>query len=155
VIAFTNHESEFFGRIVMTVIKWQEGYNTGVVQFDREHHKLVELIDIMYHAVRDKEGKETTQRACTELIAYTIYHFENEELAMSAANYPELEAHQEEHKRLKTEVEVLAQRLDTSFPEAASELYRFLRQWLINHIQDCDKRYGSYLKESGEVHSGS
>jgi hemerythrin len=139
----------------MTVIKWLEGYNTEVAQFDREHHKLVELIDVMYRAVRDKEGKETAQRACTELIAYTIYHFENEELAMLAANYPELEAHKEEHRRLKAEVQVLEQRLDTSFPEAASELYRFLRQWLVNHIQDCDKRYGPYLKESRDAHGGS
>lgn len=29
----------------MTLIKWRESYNTGVAQFDREHHKLVELID--------------------------------------------------------------------------------------------------------------
>lgn len=132
----------------MTVIKWLDSYNTGVEQFDREHHKLVELIDVMYRAVRDKEGKETAQRACTELVAYTIYHFENEELAMTAADYPEVDAHREEHNRLKAEVKELEQRLETSFPEAASELYHFLRQWLINHIQDCDKRYGSILKDN-------
>jgi hemerythrin len=131
----------------MTVIKWLESYNTGVAQFDREHHKLVELIDVMYRAVRDKEGKETARRACTELIAYTIYHFENEELAMSAVNYPELEAHREEHNRLKAEVKELEQRLETNFPEAANELYRFLRQWLVNHIQECDKRYSSSLQD--------
>lgn len=130
----------------MTLIKWRDGYNTGVEQFDREHHKLVDLIDVMYHAIRDKESKETAQRACTELVAYTIYHFDNEELAMDAVGYDALVEHKAEHKRLKDEVIMLQQRLDTEFPEAATELYRLLRDWLINHIQDCDKRYAPYLK---------
>ena len=36
----------------MTVIKWRDSYNTGVEQFDLEHHKILELIEVLYEAVR-------------------------------------------------------------------------------------------------------
>ncbi len=61
----------------MSFIRWRDSYNTGIVQFDLEHHKIVELIDVMYSAVRDKSGKEVAEKACTELVAYTVYHFDN------------------------------------------------------------------------------
>ena len=64
--------------VFMSVIKWRESYNTGVEQFDREHHKIIELIDIMYEAVRDKSGREVTEKACNDILAYTVYHFANE-----------------------------------------------------------------------------
>jgi hemerythrin-like metal-binding protein len=129
----------------MSVIKWRDTYNTGVAQFDREHHKLVELIDLMYGAIRDKSGKEVAEKACTELVAYTIYHFENEEKAMAEVNFPNLEEHKAEHTRLKQEAQTFHARINSSFPEGATKLYHFLRDWLITHIQDCDKKYGQAL----------
>jgi hemerythrin-like metal-binding protein len=131
----------------MTVIKWRDSFNTGVAQFDREHHKLVELIDVMFGAVRDGSGKEVAEKACAELVAYTIYHFDNEEQAMAAAHFPELEEHKTEHARLKQEAQSFQTRINTSFPDGATELYHFLRDWLVNHIQDCDKKYGPCLKD--------
>lgn len=38
-------------------------------------------------------------------------------------------------------------RINSSFPDGTMELYHFLRGWLVDHIQDCDKKYGPYLKE--------
>ncbi len=134
----------------MTIIKWRDTYSTGVERFDLEHHKLVELIDVMYGAIRDKSAKEVAEKACTELVAYTIYHFENEEQAMAAVDYPDLEAHKAEHARLKHEAQSFNVRINSSFPEGATELYHFLRDWLVTHIQDCDKKYGPFLGNTGE-----
>jgi hemerythrin len=135
----------------MAVIKWQEGFNTGVAQFDNEHHKIVELIDLMFTAIRDKSGKEVTEKACNDVLAYTGYHFDNEEQAMQAADYPELAEHVAEHGRLKAEALRFQAMINTNFPEGTSEFYRFLRDWLVKHIQDCDKKYGPYLQNSGKT----
>lgn len=102
---------------------------------------------MMYGAVRDKSGSEVAEKTCSELIAYTISHFDNEEMAMTAVNYPELEEHKLEHERLKREVLSFQLRINNSFPDGTTELYHFLRGWLVNHIQDCDKKYGPYLKD--------
>jgi len=130
----------------MSVIKWRDAYNTGIAQFDKEHHKLVELVDTMYGAIRNGHGKEVAEKACTELVAYTIYHFDNEELAMAEVDYPELTEHKAEHEQLKKEAQGFQSRISTGFPDGATELYHFLRDWLINHIQESDKKYGLYMQ---------
>ncbi len=132
----------------MTVIRWREGYNTGVAQFDREHHKIVELIDVMFAAIRDQSGKEVAEKACNEILAYTEHHFDNEEQAMQAVNYPDLAEHVAEHARLKTEALRFQGMISTNFPDGTNEFYRFLRDWLVKHIQDCDKKYGPYLQNT-------
>ncbi len=129
----------------MSVIKWRDSYNTGVAQFDQEHHKLVALIDVMYGVVRDKKGKEVVEKACADLVAYTLSHFRHEEEAMAAADYPELASHQEEHRRLKEQAQRFQQQISSSFPDGTTELYHFLRNWLVDHIQNSDKKYGPYL----------
>lgn len=129
----------------MSLIKWRDSYNTDVKQFDEEHHKIVEFIDTMFVALRDKSSKEIVVKVCNELISYTVYHFENEEKAMTSVNYPDIQAHIAEHMRLKKEAEKFQSVINNHFPEGVSELYRFLREWLITHIQNVDKKYSPYL----------
>lgn len=137
----------------MAVIKWRDAYNTGVGQFDREHHKLIELIEMMHSAARDKSGKEVAEKACDELLAYTVWHFDNEEQAMAAVGYAELEAHRTEHSLLKQEAQNFQTRIASNFPDGVSDLYRFLREWLVSHILDCDKKYGPFLKDLQDTSS--
>ena len=59
----------------MAVIKWRESYNTNVKQFDEEHKKIVELINTMFQAMRDKSDKEVTAKVCADLLSYTQIHF--------------------------------------------------------------------------------
>ena len=134
----------------MTVINWRDSYNTGVAQFDREHHKIVDLIDVMFAAIRDKSGKEVVEKACNEVLSYTGYHFENEEKAMQSVNYPGLKEHIDEHNRLKAEALQFQMKINADFPEGTTEFYRFLREWLVEHIQECDKKYGPYLNGAAE-----
>lgn len=131
----------------MTIIKWRDAYNTGVEQFDREHHKIVELANTMFEVVRDKNNKEITEKACSDVLEYTVYHFANEEQAMQDAEFPGLEEHKAEHRRLKAEAEKFAGIIHDTFPKGAADFYRFLRDWLINHIQDCDHKYSPYLNK--------
>lgn len=135
----------------MAFIKWRDSYNTGVAQFDHEHHQLVELIDKMYVAIRDKSDKEVATQICNELVTYAAQHFGNEEQAMALGSYPELEEHKAEHTLMKQKADSFQARIDNNFPDGATELYHFLRDWLTSHIQNCDKKYGPYLKDREEA----
>ncbi len=130
----------------MTAIKWRDAYNTGVEQFDAEHHKILELINIMYEVVRGKSGKEVAEKACSDILEYTIHHFANEEEAMKNAGYSGIEEQLAAHAHLKKEALRLQALIKSSFPQGTVEFYHFLREWLIHHIQDCDKKYGPHLK---------
>jgi len=131
----------------MSVIKWRDSYNTGVSQFDQEHHKIIELIDAMYVALRDKLDREVTEKVCREAIVYTEQHFANEEQALISINYPDLEEQMTEHSRMKKEVVKFQELIASNYTEGATGLYHFLRDWLINHILVIDKKYGPYLQE--------
>ncbi len=132
----------------MAVIKWRDSFNTGVAQFDREHHKVVELIDGLYQAIRDKSDRAAVLQICDELIVYTGYHFTNEEQAMSAASFPGFTEHQAEHGLLKEKATAFRERIAQGFPDGVTEFYHFLREWLVSHIQECDRQYGPALRDA-------
>ena len=129
----------------MVTIKWLDVYNTGVELFDNEHHQVVELMNTVLAALLNKGDKEIFEKVCDDLIVYTEYHFAHEEKAMALANYPGIEEHIADHKWLKQEVGKFQEIVKNNFPEGTKELYVFLRQWLIDHIQIVDKQYSSYL----------
>jgi len=129
----------------MAVIKWRESYNTGVDQFDQEHHKLVELINGMFEATRDKSELKTVEKLLDELVAYTGYHFDNEEKAMESVDYPGFAEHKKEHDKLKAEAVNFKTKLAEDLENGTRNLYRFLREWLTEHILECDMKYREHL----------
>ncbi|MCK5516725.1 MAG: hemerythrin family protein [Desulfobulbaceae bacterium] len=132
----------------MALIKWRDSFSVGVEKFDKEHLKLVELINDMYIIVRDK-GDVTALSACIErLIEYTRFHFSSEEAAMEEANYPGLEEHKKLHAGLEEQAVGFFLRVKSEGEAVRTEFYHFLREWLVNHMVEEDKKYSEYLKPS-------
>ena len=129
----------------MAVIRWRDSYDTGVEAVDLEHRKLVELIEAMHTSIRDDEPKETVEQVINEIVAYTQDHFKNEEALMQNEQYPAIDEHKIEHQTLIEEVGVFKDSLLNNFPDGRQDFYRFLREWLINHILDSDKKFGAYV----------
>lgn len=131
----------------MAVIKWRDSYNTGIEAVDLEHRKLVELVEVMHTSVRDKEPKDVVEKVITEIAEYTQYHFTNEEMLMEKEHYPQFDEHKTEHQKLIQEVSTFKERLLSNFPDGREDFYHFLREWLINHILDSDKKFGTYVAQ--------
>jgi hemerythrin-like metal-binding protein len=131
----------------MGIIQWRDSYNTGVDQFDREHHKIVELIGVLFSCVRDQRESSEMTKAIADLVEYTGYHFDNEEQAMEQAAYPDLDSHKEEHRKLKEQALEFQTMGQTVEREKVREFYKFLREWLVDHIVGCDKKYGEFLSQ--------
>lgn len=132
----------------MAIIKWRDSYSTGVQQFDDEHHKIVELINDMFEMMRDKNDQAAVEKLLSEVITYTEYHFDNEEKILDERGYPELTQHKKEHEKLKAEVINFKEKLNNDFDNSYRELYKFLREWLTNHILECDMKYSEHLTKS-------
>jgi hemerythrin len=129
----------------MALIKWRESYSTGVEQFDKEHHKIIELINAMFELIRDKSDMETVEKLLDELLMYTQYHFDNEEKAMEETNYPGLVEHRDEHEKLKTEAVNFKSQLKEDSENGTKNFYHFLRDWLTKHILECDMKYAKHF----------
>ncbi len=129
----------------MSVIRWRESYNTGIEQFDEEHHKIVDFINSMFVAIRDKAEQQEVEKVLAGVVSYTEYHFDNEEAIMAASNYPELEEHRKKHEKLKAETVKFKVRLEEDFKEGSRKFYVFLREWFTDHIMECDMKYSVKL----------
>lgn len=133
----------------MPTIIWKKVYETGIVALDNEHRQLIEQINRLYEAVRDKRGEEVLRDILTMLEGYTGDHFEHEEKVMAEYGFPGLAEHQAIHQSLRDTVQELVAREGTGTQELAQELLKFLRSWLLEHIVEVDKKYGVYLESRG------
>lgn len=133
----------------MAVISWKEVYATGIIALDNEHRQLIEEINRLYEAVRDKRGESVLNDILKMLESYTVNHFQHEEKLMEEYDYPGLLEHKQVHQDLIDSVQDLKSRAEFGTEELAQELLKFLRVWVLEHILDVDKKYGSYLESRG------
>ncbi len=131
----------------MALIEWNNSlYSVKVDQFDNDHKKLVQIINDLHTAMLKGQGKEKLNVILEELQAYTQYHFDAEEKKMVEVNFPGLEEHKTLHNDLIAKLSELIQDFKNGKREVSIETFRFLKEWLFNHIQVVDKQYSSWLK---------
>ncbi|WP_456385815.1 bacteriohemerythrin [Desulfolithobacter sp.] len=128
----------------MALIKWRKAYSVGIDRFDRQHVKIVELINEIMLVVLHKKSENQLHDNIESLIEYTRSHFAEEENAMESSGYPHLSEHKQEHAMLVQQVLVFHERIKNK-DNVVTEFYQFLRTWLLDHIVTSDMKYGGFL----------
>lgn len=128
---------------------WKDEYSVGVESLDDDHRKLINLINYLQMAIHYQTGEEFEKQAMDEVVAYTKYHFAREEKMMEDAGYPDLEAHKKTHHEMITKVEEFMDDYENRGHDALEVVARFLKVWLVKHINGTDQEYSSLLKEKG------
>ena len=133
----------------MALMTWDDSFSVKIAQIDREHQKLVSLLNDLHAAMGTGKSKELLGKIFDELITYTVTHFATEEKLMTQHAYPDFAAHKIEHEKLTKQ----ALELQASFKAGKAgvnfEVLNFLRDWLKTHILDSDKKYGPFLNSKG------
>ena len=83
------------------------------------------------------------------LIDYTSTHFADEERSMTTNAYPGIAEHKAEHALLVKQVIELQVMFNSGKPVFTMEVMKFLYEWLLNHIQGDDKKFGAFLNSKG------
>lgn len=130
----------------MPVITWKAVYETGIVALDNEHRQLIAQINRLYEALRDKRSGEVLNDILAMLENYTVDHFTHEEKLMAAYGFPGLEEHRQHHGKLIEAVAQLKKSADDDTGSLAASLLKLLRNWVLDHIVEVDKKYGAYLE---------
>jgi len=130
----------------MAIIAWKAVYETGIVALDTEHKALIEQINRLFEAVRNKQGEEVLGEILAMLTTYTHEHFEHEEQLMTKYGYPGLKEHLAVHQQLREDVQAMTERHSSGTEVLAAELLKFLRVWVLEHIVEVDKKYGAFLE---------
>jgi len=131
------------------LISWSPDLSVGVQEIDEQHKELVHLLNELNQAVTEHHGSAACADILRRLAEYTRIHFAVEESLMRILAYPDFERHKGEHDALSAQVAQLQTKLASGQATITFELLHFLKVWLTKHIQESDRRYGTYFLEHG------
>ena len=139
-------ETPISDEVAVATITWKSCYETGNPTFDAEHRALVNALNELYEAIRKKQGDEVLTSLFPTLNLYIRKHFQHEEEAMLKHRYPGMEAHIKAHRAFKKTVSDYQEQVLTGYTGLSSDLYKSLREWLLNHIVKTDGQFGEFLR---------
>ena len=134
----------------MPLMTWTEKMSVGIGVIDTDHQKLVSMVNELYDGIQAGKGKEKLGSVLDALVDYTKMHFAREEKFFAQTAYPDSAAHKKEHEALTKQVADVQAKFKAGATSTLSlEVMNFLKNWLINHIQGSDKKYGPHLNGKG------
>lgn len=130
------------------LITWTPEYAVGVPAIDRQHQELFRKIDALLEACNRGEGKHVLGETLTFLEDYVKIHFESEEKAMIAQNYPEYQSHRGEHQKFVENFMGLKKEFETEGTgiRLVALTNRIVVNWLKDHILMTDTKLGAFIK---------
>jgi methyl-accepting chemotaxis protein len=130
------------------LIAWDASIQFGIDAIDRQHHRLVDLINKLHGAMRKRAGKAVIAPILDALAEYTVRHFKEEEGLMAKAGYKELDGHRRLHEKLVGQVVEFKEQFEAGSATVTMDLMTFLSGWLVKHINGDDRKYVAVLKEA-------
>lgn len=127
-------------------VKWDESYSVGIDTIDDDHKKLLGMINQLQTAAHYKTDKIMVEDILNDLVDYTKYHFTREEGMMQDSEYPDFEAHKQQHEEMIAQVAKFIDEYRVDGTKTIEEVAMYLKTWLINHINGSDQKYAPYLK---------
>lgn len=134
--------------VAVDLFTWSDDFSVNVQEIDEQHKVLVGLLNELHVAIVEHHGRKTSREVLDRLAEYTRTHFLLEESLMRLTNYPGFEVHKQQHEALISQVQALQHKLDNENVAITFELLHFLKNWLIQHINENDKRLGAHVQKS-------
>lgn len=129
----------------MVFLEWTNKFVLNVKEIDEQHEFLFNLLNRLYDSVVEGAEQGTLDVILTELIDYTVYHFNTEEDLFNKHKYPDLDNHKKEHNDLTNQVVNLQSKFKEGSATISFEVLDFLKDWLVVHTMDSDQKFTSYI----------
>ena len=133
----------------MPLIQWDDKLSVNVEEIDKQHQKLVQVINELQEAMQNRKGNEVLGKIIEEMVGYARTHFKTEEVYFDKFGYPEADSHKKEHAEFMDKVSDFKKDFDAGRIGLSVEVMNFLSDWLKNHIMGSDKNYSAFFNEKG------
>ncbi len=133
----------------MTLIKWDDSFSVKVAEIDKQHQKLISMINELNDAMKQGKGNDVLGKIINELINYTVFHFSTEEKYFDQFGYPGKASHKNEHAAFVKKVSEFKDKFEKAEVGLSIEVMNFLKDWLKNHIKVIDMKYSQFFNEHG------
>jgi diguanylate cyclase (GGDEF)-like protein/hemerythrin-like metal-binding protein/PAS domain S-box-containing protein len=131
------------------IFPWNDNFKTGIPRIDEQHHRLVDLINMLANHLAHQSDIHTLNNIFNELSEYASYHFRTEEDIWSQYFHEdELETeHKKIHHRFIEAVLDLKNGEDSkSLDQIVADILSFLTHWLAYHILDNDMHMAKIVR---------
>ncbi|HET6720430.1 MAG TPA: hemerythrin family protein [Rhodocyclaceae bacterium] len=140
----------------MPYLSWNESLELGHAQIDHEHKGMLGQINRLFDAVFGEcdrlavEHGSGSRSACiaaavAAMRSVAAEHFRSEEALMSAAQYPALVPHAEQHAELLEQLAGLEEHFHSKRADSLPHAVRFLREWFEFHVDTYDRALVRWL----------
>lgn len=126
-------------------IAWSVRYAVGIEVIDGQHRQMLELVNRVLEGLRAGREPDELIEVLRELVRCTEHHFATEERLMDELG-AKATRHRAEHRRLLESLRRFTDQLDA---KALASGPRFLRQWLLKHIEAIDRPFAAFLRKRG------
>ncbi len=133
----------------MALLEWSDALKVNVAVIDRQHQRLVQMINDLNDAMKKGKGKDILGKILEEMVRYAMTHFSTEETYFDRYQYPEASKHRAEHAAFVDKVKQFKSDYEHNRVGLSIEILNFLSDWLVKHIQGSDKRYGLFFNQKG------
>jgi len=133
----------------MALIQWSDSLSVNVGEIDRQHQKLIAMINELNDAMRQGKGKEIVAKIINGLITYTGTHFKFEEQYFDKFGYPDKDNHKKAHSDFVRKVSDFKTGYASGKVGLSMDIMNFLSDWLQTHIKGTDKKYSAFFNEKG------
>lgn len=133
----------------MSLITWNESYSVNIAEIDKQHQKLIDMLNDLNDAMKKGKGKDALGKILSGLVSYTVTHFKIEEKYFNEFGYPETAHHKKEHDTFIEKVTDFKDKFESRNLFLTIDVMNFLSDWLKNHIMGTDKKYSSFFNEKG------
>jgi hemerythrin-like metal-binding protein len=133
----------------MPLIQWSNSLSVGVEAIDKQHQRLIDMINELNDAMRQGKGREVAGKIIDGLVSYTRTHFTFEEKYFAQYGYPESEQHINEHKQFERKASEFRRDFGKGKLTLSMQIINFLSDWLRTHIQGSDQKYAPFFSQQG------
>ncbi len=139
----------------MPTYLWNKNLNLGISDIDHQHKQLINALRELQIGLYDEVSLADVQRQLEDMAAYCVEHFGAEERLMEPYKdkLPSYNRHIAEHKAFCAATVGLQSKFEEKGAAVAEEIFRFLAQWLEQHIKGTDKVMCDELLEVTEGNS--
>ncbi len=130
--------------------KWKNDFSVGIKELDDQHKSFFDILNRLGEVAGGNKGMEVVGPVLRELIEYSRHHFTEEENWLKVIGYPGLQYQEQQHEFFISQVADLQGRYSKGDANIPLSTVEFLRDWLLSHILESDKKYGTFMLEVRE-----
>ena len=140
-------------------MEWNQQYEIGVKEIDKQHHELFRLVNNIKTAMRNKENEKLIiKKSFIEIVNYTQMHFAYEEKLMRKLHFHGTDNLRIQQEQLINDIVGTLKLIKSGGKYSPIQMFNFLNKWLFTHVITENKNLREFVerrKEAGHFEEDS